>query len=108
MIGSQSLVQFLFTDQSYPKEESGLIYLISTGSFSCWGPFLPCVSVMNGAGTSVNRDTSGLQFHLYLATRVSTIFGYCWALPVNSITVNQKNVGVELRDGVVMGNPSGF
>lgn len=80
MIVSQSLVQFLFADQSYPKEESGLIYLISTGSFSCWGLFLPCVSVMNGAGASVNRDTSGLQFHLYLATQISTslaIVGLC-------------------------------
>lgn len=56
----------------------------------------------------VNRDTSGLQFHLYLATWISTVFGYCWALPVNSITVIQKNLRVELRDGTVMGNPSGF
>jgi len=53
---SQSLVQFRFTDQIYPKEKFGLIYLTAIGNFPC-GEYFVLPSVVIGVGlSSVQRQ----------------------------------------------------
>lgn len=107
----QSLVQSHFAVQSYPKEECGPICLISMGSFSLRSGALRtnfAILIMNGASTSNEQSSTWDTVPCLLTAQIFATFGCCWTVPVNSVTVIQKSLCVELRNDMVMGNWNGF